>query len=169
MPSGYAVVNWRSVDESWNGGNFNAQNASRGQNSQWRQSFLAFSQAFKDIKAKLDYLSQDVNQISDVNTKRDVQHKLDVLSSELKSNQSMWNSVSNADTNIDMFRLRAESWYTCTVKTWFGCVDGKGNQGKGRVVADLVFIGDAAQITSNALSLRKSASDLEAEIAQAKK
>lgn len=170
VPTGYAVVNWTQIDDSWNGGSFNVHNISRGQRTYWNQAYQSLSETFQQTKFKLDYLSREATEILDIKAKSEIQRKIDILSSDLNRIQNDWKMTSRVDTNIDAFRLQAKSWYECTMKDpLFGkCLDGRGNHGKGRVVVDLVYIGDEAQIMSSASSLRQQTSSLEAEMARLK-
>lgn len=169
VPSGYAVIGWTKYDDSWNGGTFNVQNASRGQNSSWDQAYRSLSETFQETKFKIDYLSRESAQIGDLAAKSEVERKLNMLSSDLNRNLTMWNSVSNVNTNIDLFKLQAKSWYTCTRKTWVGCIDGKGNHGKGHVVVNLVFIGDAQPLMTTSAMFKQQLNSLESEISTLKK
>ena len=169
VPTGYAVVNWRPKDQSWNGGTFQAQNASRGQRSSWNSAYQSFNRSMQEQKLKIEYLSKQVSAIADFSARNEAQRKLDAYSSELRQAESRWSSASSVDTNTDLFKLRAQSWYTCTRKAPFGgwCIDGKGNHGKGRIVVDLVYIGDPGALINKEQSIRQGLTNLQGEITRA--
>lgn len=168
VPSGYAVIGWTKYDDSWNDGTFNVQNASRGQNSSWNQAYQSLSQTFQETKFKLDYLSKEATQIGNLAARSEVEKKINILSSDFNRSQTKWSSMGQVNTNTDLFKLQAKSWYTCTRKTWIGCMDGFGNHGKGHIVVNLVFIGEATPLIATSTNLKQNISSLESEIAKLK-
>ena len=167
-PTGYAMTSFEAVNQSWNGGTFNVKKTSRGQSTKVRSEFDREIKRLDEMNTRIDALYKDAGEIANIGSKSETQAKLEAYSKELQENKDRYKSTYSAISNTDVVEMQAHSWYTCTTKVFGSCADGKGNHGKGFVRAQLVFIGDEAQIRSMPDQMQAKLDSLDAEIKQAK-
>ena len=136
VPSGFVVVNFREIDDSGNsgGGTFNVDYAARGAAYNTVRNYASESSRISNYKAKVDALYQG--------SQGSEKAKLDILRNQLNELSSASSAASSVETNTDIFTLRATSQYQCTNMVFGECLDGKGGHGKGRIIVEVIYVGD---------------------------
>jgi hypothetical protein len=158
VPNGYIVFNVKSVSEVWNDksekyAKFTFNSDKKNIRSRWADDYKAQTQKIENYLKLVDNLdniaqSDDIKQNMPPARQDEVKEKLNNIRRKLAEWKLAKDYVlgtakdyasGSKDFDADTITALAESNYQCTR---VGCIDGKGNIGKGHLEITLVYVGD---------------------------